>query len=47
MAAETDNVIDNDGDSRAVLYDAVGEIWLNFYGNHVHLGAFLLLVSNN
>lgn len=39
-------VIDSDGDSRAVLYDAVGEIWLNFYGHDVHLGAFLLKTSN-
>lgn len=25
-------------DSRAVLYDAVGGLWLSFYGHHVHLG---------
>lgn len=25
-------------DNRAALYDAVGQIWLEFYGNHVHLG---------
>ena len=26
------------GDDRAVLYDAVGQIWLEFYGEHVHVG---------
>lgn len=39
MDAETKTLIESDGDSRAVLYDAVGEIWLNFYGEDVHLGA--------
>lgn len=39
MDAETKAPIDSDGDSRAVLYDAVGDIWLNFYGEDVHLGA--------
>lgn len=28
------------GDDRAVLYDAVGQIWLEFYGGHVHVGEY-------
>jgi hypothetical protein len=26
------------GDNRAKLYDAVGQIWLELYGGHVHVG---------
>jgi hypothetical protein len=28
-------------DKRAKLYDAVGQIWLELYGGHVHVGKLL------
>jgi hypothetical protein len=38
MSYQLDAAIQTEDDSRAVLYDAVGQIWFEFYGNHVHLG---------
>jgi hypothetical protein len=35
------------GDNRAKLYDAVGQIWLEFYGGHVHVGESTLVQPSN